>query len=77
MLSLTEVFVDIYPNYNKIRDLFLLNWSVSKTLNQEITANAIQTFTEFSGVCYTAFRWCSLIGSNWILVKPSEIAWHK
>lgn len=56
MLSLTEVFVDVYPNYNKIRDLFLLNWSVSKTLNEEITANAIQTFTEFSGFCYTAFR---------------------
>lgn len=74
MLSLTEVFVDLYPNYSKIRDLFLLNRSASSTFNQEITANAIQMFTEFSGLCYTAFRWCSLIGSNWILVKPSEIA---
>lgn len=54
MLSLTEVFVDIYPNCNKVRDLFLLNWSSSKTLNQEIAANAIQTFTEFSGFCYIA-----------------------
>lgn len=74
MLSLTEVFVDLYPNYSKIRDLFLLNGSASSTFNQEITANAIQMFTEFSGLCYTTFRWCSLIGSNWILVKPSEIA---
>lgn len=76
MPSLSKVFVDIYPNYSKIRNLFLLNGSASSTLMQESIPDSMQMSTEFFlALCYAVFGfWCSLKGSNWVLVKPSEIA---
>lgn len=44
MLTLTKIFVELYANYSKIDNLFLLNWS---TLMQESIPNNIKMFTEF------------------------------
>lgn len=75
MLSLTKIFVGFYPNYSKIWGFLI--WSASSAVMQEGIPDSIQMFSEFFlALCYAAFGfWSSSVGSNWVLVKPSEV-WH-